>query len=130
MHIDDYLLDDDDLSSSSIDHPDFSSLYSDDEDFDISDDEDSFLDEVWDEYHQKNSHTTFQGHDSLPPNANSDGYIPKGQQELTSTISGIHKTFKLYSKGGHEYVLYNGNYYQIDGFGTVTIGGIRFDKIR
>lgn len=130
MHIDDYLLDDDDLNSDSIDHTDFSSLQSFDEDFDIPDDEDPFLDEVMDEYHQENSHTTFRGRDSLPSNANSDGYISKGHQELTSTISEIRKTFKLYSKNGHDYVLYNGRYYQIDGTGTVTIGGIKFDKIR
>lgn len=120
---------DDDMNASIIDHTDFSSLQSHDEDFGISDDEDAFLDEVMDEYHQGNSHTTFRGHDSLPPNANSDGYIPNGHQELTSTISEIHTTFKLYSKGGHDYVLYNGRYYQIDGTGTVTIGGIKYDKI-
>lgn len=56
MHIDDYLLDDDDLSSSSIDHTDFSSLHSDDEDFDISDDEDSFLDEAMNDYHSQQDH--------------------------------------------------------------------------
>ena len=128
MHIDDYLIDDDNLNASSIDHTDFSSLLSHDEDVNISDD-DTFLDEVMDEFHQEKTQSTFRGHDPLPPNANSDGYIPNGHQELTSTISEIHKTFKLYSKGGHEYVLYNGRYYQIDGTGTVTIGGIKYDKI-
>ena len=128
MHIDDYLIDDDNLNASSIDHTDFSSLLSHDEDVNISDD-DTFLDEVMDEFHQEKTQSIFRGHDSLPPNANSDGYIPNGHQELTSTISEIHKTFKLYSKGGHEYVLYNGRYYQIDGTGTVTIGGIKYDKI-
>ena len=128
MHIDDYLIDDDNLNASSIDHTDFSSLLSHDEDVNISDD-DTFLDEVMDEFHQEKTQSTFCGHDLLPPNANSDGYIPNGHQELTSTISEIHKTFKLYSKGGHEYVLYNGRYYQIDGTGTVTIGGIKYDKI-
>ena len=128
MHIDDYLIDDDDLNASSIDHTGFSSLLSHDEDVNISDDN-TFLDEVMDEFHQEKTQSTFRGHDSLPPNANSDGYIPNGHQELTSTISEIHKTFKLYSKGGHEYVLYNGRYYQIDGTGTVTIGGIKYDKI-
>lgn len=129
MHIDDYLLDDDDVNSSSIDYTDFSSFDSTSEDFDISDDDDSFLDEAMNDYHHGTNHPSFGGHDTLPPNANSDGYIPDGKQELTTTISDIHKTFKLYSKGGHKYVLYNGSYYQIDGSGTVTIGGIKYDKI-
>ena len=56
MHIDDYLLDDDELNASSIDLSDFSSLHSDDEDLDISDDEDSFLDEAMDDYHSQQDH--------------------------------------------------------------------------
>lgn len=129
MHIDDYLLDDDDLDTNSIANPDFTSPDCDDCWSDTYGDEDSFVDEVMNEYHQKQDHTSFHGRDTLPPNANSDGYIPNGDQTLTSTISEIHKTFKLYSKGGHDYVLYNGHYYQIDGTGTVTIGGIKYNKI-
>lgn len=130
MHIDDYIPDDDDLGINDIDHSDFSSILPDDGEFDFSNDDDSFLDEVMDEYHQKSNHMTFVGRDRLPSNANSDGYIPNGHKELTSTVSEIHKTFDLYSKDGHDYVLYNGKYYSIDGIGTVTIGGIKYDKIR
>ena len=129
MHIDDYLLDDDNLDTSGIGHSDFTSIHYNDDNIDISDDDNTFIDEAMDEYHNKGDHMTFRGRDTLPSNANSDGYIPNGHQELTSTVSEIHKTFKLYSKGGHDYVLYNGNYYQIDGTGTVTIGGIKYDKI-
>ena len=128
MFIDDYLLDDADLDTTSIDHHDFTLSHCDDYDSDNSDDEDTFVDEVMSEYQQKQNRVSF-GRDTLPSNANSDGYIPSGHQELTSTVSEIHKTFKLYSKGGHDYVLYNGEYYQIDGTGTVTIGGIKYDKI-
>jgi len=132
MPIDNYLLNDDDndLDINSIDHSDFMLIHNDCFDRDYSDEEDSFIDEVMNEYHNKQDHISFCGRDTLPPNANSDGYIPSGHQELTSTISDIHKTFRLYSKGGHDYVLYNGKYYQIDGTGTVTIAGIKYDKIR
>lgn len=123
MDTDDYL-DFDDLNES-----DFMSTYYDDNDIEISRCDDSFTDEVMDEYHHTNNHSTFCGRDTLPPNANSDGYIPKGYKELTSTISKYHNTFKLYYKGGHDYVLYNGKYYQIDGIGTVVIGGIKYNKI-
>lgn len=92
-------------------------------------DDDDFVNEAMDEYYQETNQMTFGARDTLPPNANSDGYIPNGSQELTSTVSDIHKTFKLYSKNGHDYVLYNGAYYRIDGSGTVTIGGIKYDKI-
>lgn len=56
MHIDDYLIDDDDLNASSIDHTDLSSLHYNDEDFDTSDDEDTFLDEAMDDYHSQQDH--------------------------------------------------------------------------
>lgn len=128
MLIDDYLHDNDGMDSS-VDHSSIASIHYDNADIDLSDDGDSFIDEVMDEYHGKKDDITFHGRDTLPPNADSDGYIPRGNQELTSTVSDIHKTFKLYSKNGHDYVLYNGKYYQIDGSGTVTIGGIKYDKI-
>lgn len=92
-------------------------------------DDDDFVEEVMNEHSQGANHPAFIGRDKLPPNANSDGYIPNGSQELISTISDTSKTFKLYSKDGHDYVLYNGVYYRIDGPGTVTIGGVKYDKI-
>lgn len=121
---DDYLLDDDldDFGPSG-----FLSGMDDDESALLYDDDD-FVNEVMAE--RDINPTTFRAHDTLPPNANADGYIPDGSVELTSTISDIQRTFKLYSKDGHDYVLYNGNYYRIDGTGTVTIGGIKYDKIR
>lgn len=66
--------------------------------------------------------------DSLPPNANSDGYIPDGTIKLTRTVSDIVDTFKHYRKNGHDYVLYYGNYIRVDGYGTVSIGGVSYDK--
>lgn len=72
---------------------------------------------------------SFMGRDTLPPNANSDGYIPDGKVTLTSTIGDLPETFKMYAKDGHSYALYNGHYYKIDGSGTVTINGIKYDKI-
>lgn len=122
MHIDDYLIDDDDPGFVGLEYGDVSS----DSSFSY---DDEFLDEVMNEHHQKSNQVTFCGRDTLPPNANSDGYIPNGTQELTSTIAETTKTFKLYSKGGHDYVLYNGSYYRIDGSGTVIIGGIKYNKI-
>ena len=121
MHIDDYSFSDDGL--------DVSSLIPDDDDFSIDGDDDSLIDEAVSEYHQGKYHPTFEAKDTLPHNANADGYIPDGKQELTSTISNSHKTFNLYTKDGHDYVLYNGRYYRIDGVGTVTIGGIKYNKI-
>ena len=129
MHIDDFLLDDDDLDVSSVDQSDLMSSLIDDNDSDLYENEDLFIEEIMNNYHQEQSHIPFRAHDSLPNNANSDGYIPKGNQELTSTISENPKTFKLYSKDGHNYVLYNEKYYQIDGTGTVTIGGTKYDKM-
>ncbi len=128
MHIDDYLFDGNDHDLNDIEHSGLSSFIPDNVTDNYQDDED-FLNEVMDEYHHQTDHFTFRGRDTLPPNANSDGYIPSGKQELTTTISDIDKTFKLYTKCGHKYVLYNGAYYQIDGSGTVTIGGVKYDKI-
>lgn len=54
MHIDEYLLDDDDLYASNIYHTDYTSLFhSNDEYFDSSDDSDSFLDEAMNDYHSQ-----------------------------------------------------------------------------
>ncbi len=95
----------------------------------LSFDDDSFMNEVINEYHHNTDNITFCGRNTLPPDANSDGYVPNGSQELASTISDIKRTFKLYSKNGHAYVLYNGNYYRVDGSGIVVIGGVKYDKI-
>lgn len=78
---------------------------------------------------QMDDHIAFRGKDDLPPNANSDGYIPDGKVSLNSVISDKTETFKLYNKEGHDYALYHGRYYRIDGSGTVTIGGIKYHKI-
>lgn len=72
---------------------------------------------------------SFMSRDTLPPNANADGYIPEGRVDLTSTIGDVSKSFKLYTKDGHSYVLDHGRYYKIDGPGTVTISGIKYDTI-
>lgn len=72
---------------------------------------------------------SFMSRNTLPPNSNADGYIPDGKVSLTSTISDLEDTFNLYRKDGQKYALYNGHYYRIDGTGTVTINGIKYDKI-
>lgn len=72
---------------------------------------------------------SFKGHDTLPPNANKDGYTPDGTVELERTVSGSTDKFKLYTKDGHDYVLCNGNYIRVDGAGTVYINNIKYDKI-
>lgn len=123
MLIDDYLLEDGEIELLGHEYETIPN------DATLSHDEGDFLDEVINEHKQKTNHMAFEGRDTLPSNANSDGYIPNGTQELTSTIANTQKTFKLYTKDGHDYVLYNGNYYRIDGSGTVTIGGIKYDKI-
>ena len=71
----------------------------------------------------------FMSRNTLPPNSNADGYIPDGKVSLTSTISDLEDTFKLYRKDDHSYALYNGHYYRIDGPGMVTINGIKYNKI-
>lgn len=81
----------------------------------------------WD-YGLNDDNLSFMGRDTLPPNANADGYIPDGRIDLTSTIGDVSKSFKLYTKDGHSYVLDHGQYYKVDGPGTVTINGIRYDK--
>lgn len=89
--------------------------------------DDSFLNET---PNSGGENVSFLGNkDTLPPDANSDGYIPKGNVELTRTISDKEESFKLFTKDGHKYVLYNGSYYRVDGYGTVTIGNVKYDKI-
>lgn len=128
MIFDDFFSDDNDLEMDDTLQSDFSMITLDD-DIHLSDNDDDFIDDIMEEYHHGLHNVTFRGHDTLPPNANSDGYMPHGHQELTSSVSELHKTFKLYTKEGHDYVLYNGHYYQVDGYGTVTIGGIKYNKI-
>lgn len=103
-------------------HPDDSLFSSENSEFSMTNRPSS-----WD-YGMNNDNLSFMGRDTLPPNANSDGYIPDGRIDLTSTIGDVPKTFKLYTKDGHSYVLDHGCYYKIDGPGTVTINGIRYDK--
>ena len=81
------------------------------------------------DFGSKYDNLSFMGKDILPSDANSDGYIPDGKVTLTSTIGDLPETFKMYAKDGHSYALYNGHYYRIDGPGTVTINGIKYDKI-
>ncbi len=75
------------------------------------------------------SYISFQGKDTLPSGANSDGYVRKGEIELERDVSGLDKNFKYYTKGGNDYILYNGQYIQINGTGTVSIGGIKYKKV-
>lgn len=56
MCIDDYLLDDDALNTGNIDDCDLPSLDSYDDDIDISDEEDLFLDEAMNDYHSQQDH--------------------------------------------------------------------------
>jgi len=110
-----------DISSPDVDIPEF--------DFDVSNDTDyqnSFSDN---NYYGDTNNISFMGKDTLPPNANADGFIPKGEVILNTTVSDIPNHFKQFVKGTHRYILYNGNYFQIDGGGTVTIGGIKYNKI-
>ena len=64
----------------------------------------------------------------LPPDNNSDGYIPDGKVTLERTESGSTNTFNVYSKGSGQYVYEGGKWIRIDGIGTVTINGIKYDK--
>lgn len=90
-----------------------------DDDFDDVDDADEIDDDVND-----------VAFGQRPTNANSDGYIPDGSVTLERTLSGTEDTFKVYSKGGHKYVHLGGDrFIQVDGSGTVTINGVKYDKI-
>ena len=81
------------------------------------------------EFEPEHNSPSFMGRETLPSDANSDGYIPDGKVTLTSTVGDVPETFKMYAKDGHSYALHNGQYYRIDGSGTVTINGIMYDKI-
>lgn len=70
---------------------------------------------------------SFKGH--LPPNHNSDGYIPDGKISLERTESGSTDTFKVYSKDSGSYVYEGGKWIRVDGNGTVNIKGVKYDKI-
>lgn len=73
------------------------------------------------------AHVEFQRtRDGLPRNANSDGYIPKGNITLTSVVGKTRTTFKLYSKRGSLYILYYGNYIKLTGRKTVNIGHVQY----
>ena len=65
----------------------------------------------------------------LPPDNNSDGYIPDGKITLERTESGNTDTFKVYNKDGGQYVYEGGKWIRIDGSGTVTIKGVKYDKV-
>lgn len=69
---------------------------------------------------------SFKGH--LPPDNNSDGYIPNGKITLERTESGNTDTFKVYNKNGGQYVHEGGRWIRVDGNGTVNIKGIKYDK--
>lgn len=58
-----------------------------------------------------------------------DGFIPDGKITLERTISGIDDSFEVFRKNGHLWVEASPNHYvQVDGSGTVKIGGIEYDK--
>lgn len=69
---------------------------------------------------------TFRGKDTLPSGHKEDGYINEGDIKLESTVSEKEEKFRKFTKGGSDYVLYNGNYIKLTG-NTVTIGGIKYD---
>ena len=65
----------------------------------------------------------------LPPNNNSDGYIPNGKVTLGRVESDNTDTFKVYNKDGGQYVYEGGKWIRIDGCGTVWIKGVKYEKI-
>ncbi len=65
----------------------------------------------------------------LPPDNSSDGYIPNGKVALERTESGNTDTFKVYNKDGGQYVHEGGKWIRVDGFGTVNIKGVKYDKM-
>lgn len=107
-------------SSASFDF-DFDADFDTDNDFDFDGDFDVSTD--------SSNNLAFGGRDTLPNNSNSDGKIPDGKISLERTTSGLMDSFKLFRDGGHKFVLYYGKYIQVDGIGTVTIGGIQYNKI-
>lgn len=64
----------------------------------------------------------------LPPNNNSDQYIPDGKITLERTVSGSTDTFKVYNKDGGQYVYEGGKWIRVDGNGTVNIKGVEYDR--
>lgn len=74
-----------------------------------------------------NFKVSFKGH--LPPDHNKDGYIPSGHIELERTTSEITDKFKVYDNNGGKYVHEGGKWIRIDGNGTVTIKGVKYDKV-
>ena len=64
----------------------------------------------------------------LPPDNNSDGYIPDGNVILERVESNNTDSFKVYNKDGGRYV-YEGKWIRIDGGGTVNIKGVKYNKI-
>lgn len=77
---------------------------------------------LWD-----NDDISFRG--ALPPDHNRDGYIPDGKITLERTASGDKDTFKVYYKGGGQYVHEGGKWIRVDGTGTVSIKGVKYDKV-
>lgn len=69
---------------------------------------------------------SFCGKNDLPPDANSDGYIPRGNISLDRSTCNGTEQFKLYTKDNSQFVLYKGNYIKITGHKTIDIGGISF----
>lgn len=65
----------------------------------------------------------------LPPNNNSDGYIPDGKVTLERAESDNADTFNVYNKAGGQYVYEGGKWIRIDGCGTVWIKGVKYEKI-
>lgn len=84
------------------------------------------FDECIDDFCERNN-LTFKGH--LPPNYDKDGYIPDGSVYLERTVSEDTDKFKVYVKDGGKYVHEGGKWIRIDGNGTVTIKGVKYDKI-
>lgn len=70
---------------------------------------------------------SFKG--ALPPDNDSDGYIPDGKIVLERTESGNTDTFKLYRKEGGLYVYEGGSWIRVDGSGTIKIRGVKYDKV-
>lgn len=55
--------------------------------------------------------------------------FPDGKVTLERTESGNSDTFKMYNKDGGQYVYEGGKWIRIDGSGTVTIKGVKYDKV-
>lgn len=74
----------------------------------------------------ESSSISFMGKDSLPQDSNSDGFIANGTITLhRDGGSDVTDSFKLYTKGGNNYVLYNKKYIHLTGK-FVKIAGISY----